>query len=332
MKTLHVIVANKIATYSYRGGDIVCGNSDYQIEFTFDGEWDAYPTKTVRFIWNGKYVDVTRTNNNIFPVPIVTNTDKLEIGVYAGDLSTTTSALISCRKSVLCNSEIKSEGTVVIPDSTPVLVAKTFNANGTYTPDSTCDGFSKVTVAVPSQTVEVIPDGYIKPTGTRKITANGTYDVKNYANVNVAVTSEAPKLCGTEVTPTKDYQNIVPEGDYIGFDEVIVKPIPDEYEIVEEYEGAVTIASAVSRITFTIDGTSYEAEEGMTWGEWVESEYNTGTFIYSTLYNHIADDEATQESYVTSDNDSTGKVAASDTIIADHAYSIYEVNHSGGSN
>ena len=70
----------------------------------------------------------------------------------------------------------------------------------------------------------------------------------------------------------------------------------------------------------------------MTWGEWVESEYNTGTFIYSTLYNHIADDEATQESYVTSDDDSTGKVSASDTIIADHAYSIYEVNHNGGSN
>ena len=29
-------------------------------------------------------------------------------------------------------------------------------------------------------------------------------------------------------------------------------------------------------ITFTIDGTTYYAEEGMTWGEWVESEYNYG--------------------------------------------------------
>ena len=32
-------------------------------------------------------------------------------------------------------------------------------------------------------------------------------------------------------------------------------------------------------ITFTIDGTTYKAEEGMTWGEWVESEYNTGGYI-----------------------------------------------------
>ena len=31
-------------------------------------------------------------------------------------------------------------------------------------------------------------------------------------------------------------------------------------------------------ITFTIDGATYYAEEGMTWGEWVESEYNTGGF------------------------------------------------------
>ena len=30
-----------------------------------------------------------------------------------------------------------------------------------------------------------------------------------------------------------------------------------------------------STIIFTIDGTSYTAEEGMTWGDWVESDYNT---------------------------------------------------------
>lgn len=35
--------------------------------------------------------------------------------------------------------------------------------------------------------------------------------------------------------------------------------------------------SATSLITFTIDGTSYQAEDGMTWGEWVESEYNPTT-------------------------------------------------------
>ena len=32
-------------------------------------------------------------------------------------------------------------------------------------------------------------------------------------------------------------------------------------------------------ITFTIGGTEYQAQEGMTWGEWVESEYNTNNFV-----------------------------------------------------
>lgn len=114
MKTLHIIVANKIATYSTRGGDIVCGNSDYQIEFNFDTEWDAYERKTARFIWNGKYKDVVFMGT-VCPVPIVANTNRLEVGVYAEELSTTTSAVINCLRSIRCNSDVKSEGTVIIP-------------------------------------------------------------------------------------------------------------------------------------------------------------------------------------------------------------------------
>lgn len=33
-------------------------------------------------------------------------------------------------------------------------------------------------------------------------------------------------------------------------------------------------------ISFTIDGTSYQAEEGMTWEQWVDSSYNTSTPKY----------------------------------------------------
>ena len=39
--------------------------------------------------------------------------------------------------------------------------------------------------------------------------------------------------------------------------------------------------SSSSLIAFSIEGTSYQAESGMTWGEWVESEYNTdGYSVY----------------------------------------------------
>ena len=37
-------------------------------------------------------------------------------------------------------------------------------------------------------------------------------------------------------------------------------------------------------ITFTIDGTTYQAMNGMTWGEWVNSEYNTGGFSILNSY------------------------------------------------
>lgn len=50
MKNLNVIVTNKIARYLQRDGEIVCGNSDYQITFTFDADWEGYETKTARFI------------------------------------------------------------------------------------------------------------------------------------------------------------------------------------------------------------------------------------------------------------------------------------------
>lgn len=34
-------------------------------------------------------------------------------------------------------------------------------------------------------------------------------------------------------------------------------------------------------ISFTIAGTTYQAEEGMTWGEWIESSYNTSGYYLS---------------------------------------------------
>lgn len=37
-------------------------------------------------------------------------------------------------------------------------------------------------------------------------------------------------------------------------------------------------AASVSLISFSIGGTTYQAEDGMTWAEWVASEYNTGGF------------------------------------------------------
>lgn len=43
--------------------------------------------------------------------------------------------------------------------------------------------------------------------------------------------------------------------------------------------GYYLIESAISLISFTINNTTYQAEEGMTWEEWVNSGYNTGGYF-----------------------------------------------------
>ncbi len=105
MKTLHISVSNKVAEYRERDGFIVCGNSNYQVEFAFDSEWDEHEEKTARFVWNKQYFDQEFTGN-VCPCPIVKNATEVSVGVYAGNLETTTGANIPCRPSILCDETI----------------------------------------------------------------------------------------------------------------------------------------------------------------------------------------------------------------------------------
>lgn len=102
MPDIHITVKDKIATGD--GSRIVCGNSDYMAVFSFDEEWAAYTMKTARFVnVGGSYTDVV-FEGNACPVPIIHNTLGVKVGVFAGYLSTTTSAWFDCQKSVLCGS------------------------------------------------------------------------------------------------------------------------------------------------------------------------------------------------------------------------------------
>lgn len=54
----------------------------------------------------------------------------------------------------------------------------------------------------------------------------------------------------------------------------IIITAPEE-EIIEEWDGSYSILSDIELISFTIAGTTYQAEAGMTWYEWCNSNYNT---------------------------------------------------------
>lgn len=114
MGTININVKNKIA----RSMDevIVCGNSDYVVNFHFDEEWNDAYVKTARFIYNNTSVDVVFEGKTV-AVPVITNATMVAVGVFAGDLRTTTPALITCNKSILCEKGLP-------PDPTPDVYAQ----------------------------------------------------------------------------------------------------------------------------------------------------------------------------------------------------------------
>ena len=101
-KTINVVVKDKIAA-TVDNTVYVCGNSDFVIVFDFDEEWKAFDAKTARFAYEGRHQDIVFTGNEC-PVPVISGTHRIRVGVFAGDLHTTTPAYIPAKKSILCDS------------------------------------------------------------------------------------------------------------------------------------------------------------------------------------------------------------------------------------
>lgn len=106
--TIQINVADKVAQTA-GAPVIICGNSDYSIAFVFDAEWDAYAIKTARFVYVSagaiKYQDVVFEGDTV-AVPVLANITEVSVGVYAGNLHTTTPARIPCQRSILCNDPV----------------------------------------------------------------------------------------------------------------------------------------------------------------------------------------------------------------------------------
>lgn len=97
---IHVSIQDKVAAADPEAL-YICGNSDYSIQFEFDAEWDPFPEKTARFIYANQYQDIL-FRGSICPVPVITGALAITVGVFAGDLHTTTPAVIKAQRSILC--------------------------------------------------------------------------------------------------------------------------------------------------------------------------------------------------------------------------------------
>ena len=95
--TLNITVRNKIATTT-DPTTVVNGNNDYTVVFDFDSEWDSLSSKTAMFVYGReeqKYKTVTFTGNSCV-MPALYNTGYVLIGVFAGNIKTTTAAYVKC--------------------------------------------------------------------------------------------------------------------------------------------------------------------------------------------------------------------------------------------
>lgn len=91
----------KLDKASLEGKKVVSVNSGYTANFIFDDEWDNL-TRTVRFINDGEFKDVVLDETNSCKIPReVMKSGTLEVGVFAGDIQSTTPAKVSVIASIL---------------------------------------------------------------------------------------------------------------------------------------------------------------------------------------------------------------------------------------
>lgn len=121
-KVIEISVQNRVAWQTNKV-EYICNNKDFAINFTFDSEWEAVQNKTARFIHGGEHTDVMFTGNQC-TVPYISDVTKMTVGVYAGDLQTTTPATVYCKKSILCGGGLPADPT---PDVYVQLMEKLNN-------------------------------------------------------------------------------------------------------------------------------------------------------------------------------------------------------------
>lgn len=192
------------------GGEafIVRDNSDYVINFTFDVEWAEETAKTARFaLQRGGYMDVPFTGSSV-AVPVISTGRRVDVGVFAGNLRTTTSATLPLVPS------IRSKGGAPVPPEDAVydkLIAL-INSMGEISDDDIKQAVEDYLSANPIASMRV-DSGYIQysnDNGKTWVNLIAEADLKGDKGDTGA--DGAPGAKGDPGTPGKDGTSITISG------------------------------------------------------------------------------------------------------------------------
>lgn len=117
------------------------------------------------------------------------------------------------------------------------------------------------------------------------LTTLSGYDNLAAGTHNIAVKAKAANYQDSDLSATVSFTKlaaptITASDTTVTWDAITNAESYDVYVDGELYENTT---GGVTLISFTIDGTTYQAEEGMTWGQWVASSYNTDEYIVLSL-------------------------------------------------
>ena len=194
----------------------------------------------------------------------------------------------------------------------------TYSVNPGYTvtipTDVTIDGNS---TTISAEDVVVEKGQYVSVT----LAADNNFTVKTTEGAELTYTVTAN---GENVAPGGEILAVNPADSAAGTANITFDIDESAIQYAGTYTGSATFTIAVkdvpkAMINFTIDGTSYQAEAGMTWGEWVESEYNVDGYVVdeSWLPGSIA---VPGEYWAIADGGFLNFVEYTDEIIANHTY------------
>lgn len=161
------------------------------------------------------------------------------------------------------------------------------STNQTGSTNVTATVSSSYTLVVPQTVAMTGADGTGEKTATIPVCIKG--DIGENQKVTVSTVAPMMKAAGSaDVTATVDAPktewnraDVIANSNEGTTSNYTVKATltPGEWAGTATFNCTLSTEETVKTISFTIDGTTYNAEEGMTWTQWVNSDYNSSSHV-----------------------------------------------------